>query len=200
MLRRFLALVAVAVLGTSAPHAHPPTVVVVGEHRFVVSVPAIDVANCREAIAQVELMRNAGMDFAHTSVQYRYEIRSVANGRYRITIALDPAGTVVEIPRYTWPKMTHTEIAARDEAFDDLLAHERGHLVIGTEAVDAFAREEHATTTAVDAQDVFQRFLRDVQARQDGYDAITDHGVHQSRGFDAFGAGGNDVVLRCPRA
>jgi uncharacterized protein DUF922 len=111
-------------------------------------------------------------------------------------------GSYVADPRPTWPHMTTNEQRALAETLAALSAHEHGHLQLVTRYIRAHPTERFDATTTAQAQDEIQRRLdayeNEVQHEQDEYDAVTDHGIHQSLGPQHGFPGGNDTVLRCP--
>jgi hypothetical protein len=100
------------------------------------------------------------------------------------------------LPDLTWPGMSAEESAAIATLTNDILAHEHGHLRIAFAAVEAFNRERHSVPRGENGEALFARFFRTVSDEQIAYDALTEHGVHQSRA--AGDLRGNDLVIRCP--
>ncbi len=170
----------------------------VGDTAIMVTPERLHARSCRDLIARTEALRASGGHLARTLIGYRYELTPEPGdaSRDELAVAVDTAKTTVMLPDLTWPGMSAEESAAIATLTNDILAHEHGHLRIAFAAVEAFNRERHSVPRGENGEALFARFFRTVSDEQIAYDALTEHGVHQSRA--AGDLRGNDLVIRCP--
>jgi predicted secreted Zn-dependent protease len=172
----------------------------IGDTAIMVTPERLHARSCRDLIARTDALRAAGGRLARTLIGYRYDMTPRADdpSSYDLVVAVDTVKTTVMMPDLSWPGMTAAESAAIATLTQDILTHERGHLRIAFAAVEAFDREQHTIARSQDAEAVFSRFFRAVSDEQIAYDALTEHGIHQSRATGEFR--GNDLVIRCPQS
>jgi len=190
------ALTLAAVLATAtataiAAAAAGPPIVVDGVAYRVIERP-LTFADCQDAGAQL-----SGQEIARTHLGYRFTaVVDPSNPQRRLlAAAVDPDSTYVEIPQMTWPGMSDTDRAAVERLVDEIRVHERGHIAIALEAVADATALHHVIVPGGGDVPAERAIAHALDVRQDDYDALTSHGVHQSRA--PADLAGRDVRLIC---
>ena len=127
-------------------------------------------------------------------------------GAARIAYSLDPASTVMVLPRWSWRNMTQEQYRALADFVTELRNHELGHRDI---AERALARSSSvaviAATQASASRDLVRALAAqlkeqhaEIQQAENTYDRVTAHGTRQSDGPTYGFRGGPDVTFRCP--
>ena len=104
--------------------------------------------------------------------------------------------TQVVMPEFVWPHMTRRQRTEVATLLGKLRVHEDGHVRIADEyarGIPLFFMPAPTTTARIVQLGSEQTKL--LQKREDEYDALTAHGVHQSRGPSGGFPGGEDVVF-----
>lgn len=127
-------------------------------------------------------------------------------GVSRITYSLDPASTVMILPRWTWGNMTQAQNRALADFVSALRNHELGHRDIAERALSRSSSVSVISTTPALARRDLLRALAaqlqeehlETQQAEKTYDRVTGHGTRQSEGPTYGFRGGPDVTFRCP--
>jgi hypothetical protein len=123
-------------------------------------------------------------------------------GPYSGRVTLTVAGAKIELSMFSWPRMTANERRQLLSVYRATLWHELGHLItarmsIAAEnarpenTVTASSRAEFAALARARADAAFAR----VDADQNAYDDLTEHGIRQAEA--PLPLGGADTVARC---
>lgn len=126
-----------------------------------------------------------------------------ASGRVRYSF--DPAISVMELPRWTWPGMTAAQRSALLDFVAALRNHEEGHRDIAqralrrTSEISVFApsRERAASDLVRALAAQLQEQNAETAQAEKTYDRVTDHGMRQSDGTAYGFRGGPDVTFSC---
>jgi hypothetical protein len=138
----------------------------------------------------------AGREIAFTHVSYRFHAvpDPSERGRFLLAAKVDASGSSIDIPGVSWPHMTGADVEAVDRVVEAITVHERGHVAVAIASAAEVTKMHHIIVAGADrpAELALSKLMND---RQDQYDEVTAHGVHQSRA--PAGLDGNDVRLVC---
>jgi len=170
----------------------PTQSIVVSGMSFGMVVHQRDFKDCDDAAAQL-----SGKEVAVAHVFYHYgAVPDPSDPDLRLlVVAVDTEKSYVEIPRIAWPYMSSAEIQAADKLYDELVIHERGHLAIAVSSAAEVTALKHTVPVDVDPRAALTPFAALLDKRQRDYDALTAHGVHQSRAPGNLR--GDDISLDC---
>jgi hypothetical protein len=161
-------------------------------------------------------------DWVDTPSLHDFKVTRNEDGSYtasvRVAHRIDQKKSTVVVTQATWDNMSAEDKHASQQAYDDLKAHEEGHMQVVEDATEQWNSSSTPITAKGDtpqaATDAAQEavkgeadsYKKAMDSRTEEYDSATSHGLHQSAGpghVDANGKadplpGGNDVVLHCP--
>lgn len=172
--------------------AAPTQSIVVSGMSFGMVVHQRSFKDCDDAAAQL-----SGKEIAVAHTFYHYgAVPDPSDPDLRLlVVAVDTEKSYVEIPRISWPYMSSAEIQATDRLYDELVIHERGHLAIAVSSAAEVTALKHTVPAGVDPRAALTPFAALLDARQREYDAVTAHGVRQSRA--PANLRGDDIRLVC---
>lgn len=184
-------IVAAATATVAAVAAAAPPIVVDGVAYHVVIRP-LSFADCEDAGAQL-----SGSEVARAHIEYRFAaVVDPSDHHQRLLAAsVDPDSTYVEIPQITWPNMSDADHEAVERLIDEIKVHERGHIAIGLAAASDATQLHHVIVPNGGDVPAERAIAHQFDVRQDDYDALTSHGIHQSRA--PADLAGHDIRLIC---
>ena len=111
-------------------------------------------------------------------------------GRGAVDILSWHATTQIIMPSVSWPRMTAVQRLHVSEVFALLRSHEQGHVTIA----EGFAKQLPEVKAVTNLNAAAKPYRDQLERKEEQYDAVTTHGLTQSKGPSAGFPGGEDVL------
>lgn len=169
-----------------------PRFVTVGDVQLPIVVKPQFYSDCRSA-AEALASREAAVAY----IGYTFGAVPDRNNpnKHFFVVAVDTKRSYIEMPLLTWPTITPDDTKHLTYLNDALEWHERGHLGIAVQIASEVTAAQHPVTSPADVRAQADEVIRISNARQTAYDALTMHGIHQSRAPEPFH--GSDTIFYC---
>ncbi|PZR56374.1 MAG: hypothetical protein DLM50_08900 [Candidatus Meridianibacter frigidus] len=195
------ALVAVALLGTALPSAAPLTVRY-DEQRFTTCEEAAQYAREHDTVGRYQYRIGARLENGFAAATGASGYRAAA----RVRFSLEPEFSVLELPQWSWPGQSAAQRSELAQFVESVRLHEMGHRLLAERALRG--RDAQIGVYGKDAESAKRRLrerfaallsdlTKEIAEKENLYDRVTDHGIHQSEA-EAYGfPAGPDIVFSC---